>query len=78
MQTMQMKNKSSSNYLCQVRPSKKGVPKIQSSLFFFLPNFTKFQPEKYGFNLYKEFSMKQIGSNSPDLKNQSFQITRFL
>jgi hypothetical protein len=26
----------------------------------FGPNFTKFQPEKYGFNLFKEFSMEKM------------------
>jgi hypothetical protein len=73
-----MKKKSSLIYRCQVRPSKKGIPQNSKQPFSFLPNFTKFQPEKYDFNLYKEFSMKQICSNSPDLKKQSFQIMRFL
>jgi hypothetical protein len=42
--------------------------------FFFLRNFTKFQPEKYDFDhLYKGFSMKKKGPNLPDFnKNRMF------
>ncbi len=39
---------------------------------FFGRNFTKFQPEKYDFNLYKEFSMEENGLNSIDFKEILF------
>jgi hypothetical protein len=43
--------------------------------FFFSATF---RPEKYDFDLYKGFSMKKIGPNSPHFDFFFFQIARFL
>jgi hypothetical protein len=40
--------------------------------------FTKFQPEKYDFDLYKGFFMKKNGPNLPDFEGIKIQISRFL
>jgi hypothetical protein len=44
---------------------------------FLLANFTKLQPEKYDFDLHKEFSRKN-GPNSPNLKGKKTQIAIIL
>jgi len=41
-------------------------------------NFVKFWPENYDFDLYKGFSMKKNGPNSPDFKKRNFQIAIFV
>jgi hypothetical protein len=47
------------------------IEMMQTNVFFGR-NFTKFQPEKYDFNLYKEFSMEENGLNSIDFKEILF------
>lgn len=46
--------------------------------FFYWQFFAKFQPEMYGFNLYKGFFMERMAHIRQILKKKSFQITRFL
>jgi hypothetical protein len=55
-------------FLCQVNPLAEGIPKVTSPhplarCFFCCRVFTKFQPKKYYFDLYKG---KKNGPNSPD------------
>jgi hypothetical protein len=42
------------------------------AVFFFLlgPNFAKFEPEKYDFNLYKGSFMEKKTLNSPDFEGK--------
>jgi len=46
--------------------------------FVFGQNFTKFQPEKYDFDLDKGFFMKKMTQMCQILKKKRIQITRFL
>jgi hypothetical protein len=44
----------------------------------FVRNFAKFLLEKYDFDLYKGFSMKNNGPNLSDFEKKVLQIARFL
>jgi hypothetical protein len=41
------------------------------------PNFTKFHPEKYDFNLYKGFSMKKKAPNLPNFEGKKSKLPDF-
>jgi hypothetical protein len=41
-------------------------------------DFAKFQPEKYDYELYKQFSMEKMTQIHQNSKKKFLQITRFL
>jgi hypothetical protein len=49
-------------------------------MVYFLTNkflLQKFQPEKYDFELYKDYLHEENGPNSPDFEGKKSQVSRF-